>query len=324
MSLKDLAEGANVEGVEGLVEKVEGGTTKGGKPFIRLTLRDESGSLPGVMWDASAEPWLKEGAVVKVSAKVGSYQGALQLNYDSISPSDKAPGLFAKRTKFDVEEMWGYLVEKVNSFKEPLTKYVAEEILLKHAEVIEALKKAPAAKGVHNAWLGGLLEHVWSLVQMGEFIVAHYQKHYCPQISRDKVLFGLMIHDAGKIVEYDFSTPALAYTGLGTLANHMVLGPAWVFEAANRWPGRTSMATEAFKLERAQLMHVLAAHHGQIEWGSPVRPATIEAILVHHLDNTDGKVLHALDYVLGKPGTMAGFSEKSYIEKVCYMQYPKD
>jgi 3'-5' exoribonuclease len=333
MQIKELTEGTSVEGIHGLVEKLEVSATKAGKPYLRLTIRDESGSIAGVMWDYSSNGWLKEGVVVEINGDVSSYQGALQMKYAMIMPSDKDPGLFAKRTKFDVETMWSYLVDKVASFQEPLTKYVAEEILLNHPEVTEAFKLAPAARGVHNAWYNGLLEHVWSLCQMGELLVDHYRRNYCPKISRDKVLFGLMIHDAGKIIEYDYKTPAFSTTGLGILANHMVLGPAWVFEAANKWlrsqeaagggKAWSTLSAAQFKLERAQLMHLCAAHHGRVEWGSPVQPATLEAILVHHLDNTDAKMMHAMDYVLGKAGPVAGFSEKSFIERVSFMQYPE-
>lgn len=337
MEIKELSEGLRIAGLKGLVESQSVAMTKAGKPFLRMTLRDKSGSISGVMWDFSQERdgWVKEGQVVEVDGEVSTYQGALQFKFESVMHSAQPAMSFAKVTKFDVEALWSFLVEKVGSFTEPLTKYVAEEILLKQGAVVEALKKAPAAKGVHNAWFGGLLEHIWSLCSMAEPIIKHYQRpEYFPRLSRDKVLFGLMVHDAGKIVEYDFSTPAFQVTALGALANHMVLGPAWVFEAAGKWWAReqelqtgnhkegpaTKWDASRFKRERAQLMHVLAAHHGQIEWGSPVEPSTVEAVLVHHLDNLDAKVLHALDYVLGKPGPVPYLSEKSFIERHSFYQ----
>lgn len=294
-----------------------------------MTVRDEKASISGVMWgyDPTEQAWVKEGLVVAVDGEVSSYQGALQLKVEAIQPSTRSAGAFVKTTKFDIDFLWESLLETVDSFEEPLTKYVAEEILLR---IADDLKKAPAAKGVHNAWYGGLLEHIWSLCQMAEPIIKHYQrKEYHPTLSRDKVLFGLMLHDAGKVVEYDFSTPVFQYAALGTLASHMVIGPAWVYEQANIWWGKhhllysPPMSCEQFKYERAHLLHVLAAHHGRFEWGSPVKPATVEAVLVHHLDNLDSKVLHALDYVNGKPGPVPYLSEKSYIEGVSYLQFPK-
>jgi len=327
MLIQELTAGTQVIDLHGLVAEQGTALTKAGKPFLRLTIQDTSGSIKGVMWDYDPLTlgWLKEGSVVKVSGEVALYQGINQLKVAVVEQSERSLSEFGKRTKFDVEKLWSHLVEKVGSFEEPLTKFVAEEILLKHSAFIEAFKLAPAAKGVHNAWFGGLLEHVWSLTQIGEPVIAHYKTHYYPQLSRDKVLFGLMMHDAGKVIEYDYTTPLFSYTALGSLANHMVLGPCWVYEAANRWrAANPQMLEQTFRFERAQLLHVLAAHHGRLDWGSPVKPATVEAVLVHHLDNTDAKVLHALDYVLGAPGATPRLSEKSYIEGTCYLQPPKD
>lgn len=335
MEIKDLVQGQSVEGMAGLVKKASIAETKAGKPFLRLEIMDKTGSIEGVLWDYDAENfrWLKEAAVVSVNADVGTYNGALQLKYAAIlhAPS-VSPDSFAKTTRFDVEEMWAKLVDTIGTFEEPLTKFVAEEILTKHGEVVAALKRAPAARGVHNAWYGGLLEHIWSLCQIAEPVIKHYKAHYFPKLSRDKVLFGLMLHDAGKIVEYDYSNPAFLHTGLGILANHMVLGPAWVYEACGKWLAKhetagdgkvwSAMSAKDFKMERAQLMHVLAAHHGKVEWGSPVKPATVEAVLVHFLDNLDSRMLHAYDYVVtGKPGGTAGFSERSWVEGVNYLQH---
>lgn len=341
MEIRDLIEGQSVEGLVGVVESQSTARTKSDKPFLRLKIQDKTGAIEGVMWDFDPDSfgWLKEGVVVAVNADVGSYNGAQQLKYAAVF---HAPNLdssaFGKSTKFDVEKLWTELVDTIGTFKEPLTKYVAEELLTKQGEIVAAMKRAPAAKGVHNAWFGGLLEHIWSLCQIAEPVIKHYQTHYESRISRDKVLFGLMLHDAGKIIEYDFSGARIGYSGLGILANHMVLGPAWVFEAANRWWAQervlqtgehkagpqTNWDGTWFKFERAQLMHVLAAHHGKVEWGSPVAPATLEAVLVHQLDYIDSKMLHALDFVQGKEGATPGFGERSFFEKVNYMQYPKE
>lgn len=331
MSISSLAAGTPAE-ITGLAEKVSAMTTKSNKPFVKLTIRDLTGSVDCVVWDCDLAhfPWLKDGAVVFAGGAVSTYQDKLQMSLDRIEQGQGSADDFAKRTKFDVETMWNDVTALIANMTEPLTKYVAEEIWMGHAGMIEALKKAPAARGVHNAWYSGLLEHVWSLTRLALTVVPHYQKNYCEKISLDKVIFGLMLHDAGKVIEYDYSNPAFNYTPLGCLTNHMVLGPAWVYEAANKWIKLPSgpngqpeslMSQETFKLERAHLMHVLAAHHGLVEWGSPVKPSTIEAILVHHLDNLDSKVMHAMDYALGKPGPIKGFSERSYIEKVNYMQY---
>jgi 3'-5' exoribonuclease len=216
----------------------------------------------------------------------------------------------------------------VGAFTEPLTKYVAEEILIKHGAMVAAYKRAPAAKIIHNAWYGGLLEHVWSLCHMAKPIVAHYQSRYCEKISLDKVIFGLMLHDAGKVIEYNIDNPAFPLTARGLFANHIVLGPAWVYEKSNSWWNGDNQKTnnpewgaERFKLEQAHLMHILAAHHGEIDWGSPVVPASLEALLVHHLDNLDAKMMHAWELIERGDGEIPGFSERSWFNKTHYFRY---
>lgn len=333
MDLKNLAKENNVEGMLVLIEKRQELVTKSGKPYLALTVRDKTASIGGKLWDYKADKHgsVKEGSVVQIWATVDEFNGALQLNLKDISESLDDPTQFFKHTRFEVEAMWSDLVILIHSFKEEMTKFVAEEILLKHDVFIDAFKKAPAAKTVHNAWYGGLLEHVHSLVSIADPVINHYQKRYCKQISRDKVMFGLLMHDAGKIIEYDYNTPSFNPTAVGVFTNHMVIGPAWVYEKANQFMATAQdlykaspAAMTRFKLERAHLMHVIAAHHGQIIWGSPVVPASIEAIIVHHLDNLDSKVMHALELVEGKTGNVPGFSERSYFEGTQFCQYNKE
>lgn len=299
-----------------LIEKKNELVTKNGKPYLNLTVRDKTGSVNGKLWGYKPETefWIKEGVVASIDADVDEYNGAIQLNIKRIEENNKIQAdEFAKKTRFDVEVMWKELVDLVGTFEEPLTRFVAEEILLKHDKVIEAFKKAPAAKVVHNAWYGGLLEHINSLCKVAEPTIAHYKSKYYPKLSRDKVLFGLMLHDSGKILEYDYSKPSFDLSGLGIFTNHIVIVPAWIFEAANRFDATKD---DKFKLERAHLMHLVAAHHGKEEWGSPVKPASLEALLVHHLDNLDSKIMHALELIETKPGPISGFTEKSYFEGV--------
>ncbi|NDC22572.1 MAG: HD domain-containing protein [Proteobacteria bacterium] len=305
--------------INALVEKLKVATTKNGKPYLDITLRDKDHSIVAKKWDYQQEVhgFITEGSVIKLVGQVEEYNGALQINLLEAEPSERPFHEFIRTSKFDIEEMWNDLVNIVATFKEPLTKYVTEEILMKHQEVIEAFKRAPAAAKMHNAWHGGLLEHVHSLCLIAEPVIKHYQDRYCEKISRDKVLFGLMLHDAGKIVEYDFSKPIVGLSPVGILTPHIVVGPAWIDKTASKFSPKGS----DHKLEKAHLMHIVASHHGRIDWGSPVKPATLEAILVHHLDNLDSKMLHALDYVLGKPGPVPHFSEKSHVENTHFYQY---
>lgn len=320
MEVISIKKGDVLEGEDLLVEKRNDSTAKNGKPYLNLTLRDKTGAIGAKLWDNldALSQLFAEGHVVTVWGRIEEFNGVLQLNIADASPSTRDTSEFCRSTEFPIDQMWGDLVEVVGKMKEPLTKFVCEEILLQ-TQFMNAFKKAPAARGMHNAWFGGLLEHVHSLCLIADPIITHYQKRYCEKISRDKVMFGLIMHDAGKIIEYDYNTPAFKSTPIGQLTNHIVLGPAWVYSTAERWSGKAT--DPKFKMERAHLMHLIAAHHGIEEWGSPLRPATLEAILVHHLDNLDAKMLHAIDFVKGKPGPIAGFSERSFADKVHYLQY---
>jgi 3'-5' exoribonuclease len=325
MQIKDISKDSKVEGVTALIEKRQEALTKAGKPYLSLKLRDKTGSIDAKLWDANdSHSFIKENSVVTFWALVDTFNGNLQLTIKQIEPGLDDISEFARASRFKVDDMWNHLAGIVDKFEEPLTKYVAEEILLKHTVFIDAFKKAPAAKSVHNAWYGGLLEHVYSLTKIAEPIVDHYKTLYQSKLSKDKVMFGLMLHDAGKIIEYDYNKPAFNMTGIGLLTNHLVLGPAWVYEKANDYMETAIQllgSSERFKMERAQLMHLIAAHHGQIEWGSPVKPATLEAILVHQLDMVDSKMLHAIEYIEGKEGDIKNFSERSKIEGVHFYNY---
>ena len=201
---------------------------------------------------------------------------------------------------------------------EPLTKKVTLALLKKHEELI---KRAPAAMKQHNAWIGGLTEHIWSMLQYATNLVNHYKENYNKSLSKDKVIFGIIAHDLGKIIEYTYDS-AIGYAPRGVLTPHIVAGACWVYEEANKaWPTMGLMAPDEFARERDHLVHIVASHHGKGEWGSPVVPSTLEAVLVHQIDMIDSKFMHAMELVEGKAGPTPGFSEKSWSEKTQYLQY---
>lgn len=308
-----------------LVEKVSIAKTKKGEDYLNLELRDkEKKSYQAKLWRYSLNKFgsICDGDIIDADGEVGEYNGQLQLTliYFVKSVSSVADD-FSKDSSFIVEGMWSELVDIVDGFTEPMTKYIAEEMLIKQAQTQKAFMRAPAAKGVHNAWYGGLIEHTYSMCKMAENVVAFYKNRYNAPISRDKVLFGVLLHDIGKILEYDYSNPAFNMNPIGILTNHLVLGPAWILEYANNFKETyllTGKTMEDFRLERALLMHLVAAHHGTKEWGSPVVPSTLEAILVHQIDMIDTNMMHALEYIKEKPGSIPGFTAKSWMSQTSY------
>lgn len=327
----NLENGSRLEGVEVLIEKFSVAKTKKGKDYFNLQVRDKENSVQAKMWNAeiSMKQHLKPGSVVYIWADVSEYNNKPQISLSRFELSSSDPADFAHGTRFNVEELWSSICDVVESFEEPLAKALAEELLISDEVIASLMKKAPAATNVHNNWVGGLLEHVWSMIQIAEPIIAHYKKTYRPSLSRDKVLFGVIMHDLGKIVEYDIENPAFPATPTGILTNHIVLGPAWIYNASKaiekrareyKCIGKAAFEGDInFKQETAQLMHLVASHHGQFDWGSPVKPATLEAVLLHFLDNMDSKFMHALDLIEKGEGPVQGFSDRSYYEGVHYL-----
>ena len=318
MDIKDIKVGMALEGTDLLVDSIREAVTKNGKPYATISLRDATASVDAKLWDydKTKHACLQKGHVAKIWASVEEFAGRPQLSIKDATTSTKKPEDFLRKSEFDLEKMWDDLLQMIQGFKEPLTKFVAEELLIKQAQVLDLYKRAPAANKVHNAWIGGVLEHSHAMATLAKPVVAHYRK-YCPKLSEDKVLFGCIVHDIGKIAEYNVNSPSFDYTPAGLLTPHLVSGPAWVMEAANRWTGPKD---QVFKSERMELMHIIAAHHGKLEWGSPCPPATIEAIIVHMLDYEDSQIMHAVEMIQGKAGTIPGFSERSWVMGTSFKQ----
>lgn len=324
MSLSKVAPGMTIDGVHVVITEKKVGTTKTGKPYADIVVRDSADTLKCKMWNYTNHDSIAIGKVIVISGEISAYQGENQCVISGWSPSDKSPTEFFKRSRFPLGPLETEISDLILTFKEPLTAYVAKTLFERYAGQIA---KAPAASGVHNAWVGGLLEHINGMCTIAYPIMKHYATTYKAPFSSEKVYFGLIFHDLGKIFEYDMNNPAFPHTPSGVLVNHLVTGPALVYEACSNWflfNDKIGMTAEEFQRERNHLMHILASHHGQIDWGSPVVPSTLEAVLVHQIDMIDSRFMHALELVEGKEGNIKGFSEKSWTQKTCYMQGKKN
>lgn len=317
-SLKD---GTKFTGV-GLVMAKKENIAKNGSAYLDLELGDKTGSLSCKLWsyDPALHSFVAVGSLLNVTLSVSTYNGKLQGKLEALEPSALNPSDFVKGTRFDAGKMGTDISKIIDSFEEPLTKALVKELtFLNWAKIL----KVPAAVGMHNNWPGGLLEHIWSMCQVAEPIIAHYKKLYKIPFSRDKVLFGVICHDVGKVVEYDSDGITCKYTPTGVLTPHIVAGIGWIYDRASNWyrTNHDLLTSEEFVAERNQLVHIIASHHGKMEWGSPVVPSTLEAILVHQIDMIDSKFMHALGMIEGRPGELEGFSERSRYESTSYMLY---
>jgi len=251
------------------------------------------------------------GTVVVADYSEDSYNGQTQLKVQSIHQVHDPDFVMqaAKKSTLDIERLFQEIQSTVAAMESAFIRDLLNEILFTKPAICHKFKIAPAATGVHNAWVGGLCEHVWSMMRIAKSLVHHYSSTYNIPVSEDKVLFGVIMHDLGKIMEYDVANPAFPLTPGGVLANHIVTGPLYVYQAATKV--RTMDAT--VYNDTMELIHLIASHHGEIEWGSPVRPATIEAMILHHVDNLDTKVMHSIELATGEEGNIAGFSKWSKI-----------
>lgn len=255
---------------------------KTGEPFLTLLVADQTGELPAVMWEDLEEVGerIREGDLVKVHGVVGSYQGEMQLTIHRLRPAQEGEAAledFLPTTEADVTSLLAFLQETVNTFTAQPLKHLLSRIL-EGEGFREAFAGAPAAKGLHHAYLGGLLEHTVSVVQLCETIAAHYGE----AVDRDLLLASAILHDVGKIFELTWDR-GFDYSDEGRLLGHITQGVLFVEEQILQIP-------DFPPLVRMELLHNILSHHGQYEWGSPRRPKTLEALILHAVENLDGKV----------------------------------
>ena len=257
-------------------------TTRTAKPYLSLILGDNSGQIEARVWELT-DPRIatdfNKGDVVKVRGSASKFEGVLQLKIDLLkklaaTEFDRMDLLPA--TTYDIDELWQKLEAAVASFTDPdLQRLVAA--MLADPAVREALREAPAAKQLHHAFLGGLLEHVVSLLGLADKVVPHY-----PMLMRDLVLTGVILHDIGKIRELAWST-GFEYTLEGTLLGHIQIGVSMIEKTIDSLPGFPPRL-------KTLVMHVILSHHGKLEFGSPKLPMIPEALMLNFLDDMDAKM----------------------------------
>ena len=263
-----------------LVQSKESRSTRGGKPFLVLRLSDSTGMIEARGWNPERDIGeFAAGDVVKVEAQVDAYRGQTQLKVlklrqaraDEASHSD-----FLPTTQYDVEEMYEELLGVAGGVnREPLQALLTG--ILTDEEIAPKLKRAPAAKLMHHAVLGGLLEHIVSLCRLCRRVAENY-----PEVDLDLLLTGAILHDIGKVYELGYER-GFDYTTEGRLVGHIHLG----LELVNRKMDGVDGFPQPLRL---LVQHMILGHHGRLEFGSPVTPRFREAVLLHYLDDLDSKM----------------------------------
>ena len=279
--VQDIREGQKVTSPF-LLEEIKLGQTKTGRPYVSLKLKDKTGRIEARVWE-KAEAFFntfKDGDIVQINGSGESYQGQTQLRITSAKqpkkPENIDQSLFQPASPHDPEEMYTGLMDYIESIGDPHLKGLLRDIFSDQA-IAGQFKKAPAAKRFHHAYLSGLLEHTLSVVRGASFIAGQY-----PGLNRDLLLTGAMIHDLGKIDEFDLEKNG-DYSTDGRLLGHMILGLDLVQAKINERPD--------FPADLARLLkHLIISHHGEYEFGSPKKPKIIEALALYYLDEMDAKL----------------------------------
>jgi len=249
-----------------------------GARYFALSLTDRTGQIEARMWETDEAGDFSSGDVVKVRGQVSRYKEFLQLNIEKIrraNPGEFDFGDYVPRTDRNIDELWTELNGYAESFTDPYLKALLRAFL-DDPEIAAALREAPAAKTMHHAWIGGLLEHIVSLLGFADFAAKHYGVH------RDLLLTGVVLHDIGKLQELHWGT-SFDYTIEGQLLGHITIGISLIERKIAGIPGFPPGL-------RMLVEHLVLSHHGKYEFGSPKLPMVPEALLLHYLDDIDAKM----------------------------------
>jgi len=278
--------GQSIEGVFLVAEK-DLRTTKKGAFFISAKLRDRTGELPAVMWDATQALFaaIPQGGYALVKGRLGEYGGGLQILIEAMRPAKENEVRledFLAVGPGNPQEQLAELKKLLDTIERPALRALMAAVWADEA-LVRDFMRAPAAEKLHHAYLGGLLEHTLGVVQNADAILKRY-----PKLDRDLLLLGAFWHDLGKTRELAYAQ-SFGYTDAGKLVGHLVQGVLMLQEKV----AAVRAAAADFPEELVNVLrHLVLAHHGEYAFGSPKLPMTAEAFTLHHIDNLDAK-LHA-------------------------------
>lgn len=255
--------------------------TKAGKSYYSMTLQDKTGTIDAKVWDLSnAIEHFDAMDYIAVVGQITSFQGNLQLNISRIrraSDGEYNVDDYMPMTKKNREEMYKEVVALVDSVKEEHLNKLLKMFFVEDKDWVKKFVNHSAAKSVHHGFIGGLLEHTLGVAKMCDYMASNY-----PIINRDLLITAALFHDIGKLDELA-SFPINDYTDEGNFLGHIYMGAEVIGEKVKEIPG----FPKALELE---LKHCILAHHGELEFGSPKKPAIVEAMALNFADNADAKL----------------------------------
>jgi 3'-5' exoribonuclease len=254
---------------------------KTGELYLALTLGDRTGQIEAKMWDNVEEliDAFDQDDFLKIKGLINKYKNRFQLTIHKLRRMQEGEIDFADylpKTSKNIDELWQTLTDFVSRFENPHLKSLVE-LFLADPGIAERYRTAPAAKTLHHAYIGGLLDHVVSLFRSCDLLCRNY-----PQINRDLLLTGAFLHDIGKIHELTYNR-SFTYTTRGQLLGHMIIELEMLQAKLEQLPGFPDNL-------KTLLEHLIISHHGQYEFGSPKLPMFPEALMLHYLDDLDSKM----------------------------------
>jgi len=277
----DLKAGHHIESVFAVSKKAVK-QKKNNEEYCLLTLQDKQGEIQSVMWTEAfmAAPSFEEGDLVAVRGMVTDYRGSNQLAIDKLDKIKKSKDIdyadYIKSTQKDIGQMWAELKSKVEEVKNPYLRKLLD-LFFQDNQFEQDFCHGTAAVQYHHAYLGGLLEHTLYVCRGCALIAETY-----PNINRDLLIAGALLHDVGKIKEYEVGL-IIKFTDQGKLLGHIAIGYSWVLEKINLIQGFPPDLKD-------RILHIILSHHGYKEYGSPKRPKILEALVVHHVDYMDAEI----------------------------------
>ena len=256
--LAELADGDDLLNEPFLLEDVVRRETKDGRPYLLSTFRDKTGAIGGVFWDVpdDIDAWVRPGLVTLVTGRVNSYKNALQITTTDLNPLNE-PDMadFLPASVRSTEEMVNELRQVIDGLESPYQELVRSLLLV--PAFLADFSRAPAARNLHHAYVGGLLEHTLSMAGIAGYLADHY-----PYVNRNLLLTGVLLHDMGKVYEYSTDS-TFDFTDDGRLVGHIVRAVIMIEQAAAELG---NFPEEHLR----QLVHLILSHHGTLEWGSPI------------------------------------------------------
>jgi 3'-5' exoribonuclease len=301
--LGDLQEHQNIKTVVLVVHKTVARSRKD-KEYIALKIRDKSAEMSAHIWD-NVEVYrdrFEENDYVLIKGRVVSFQGVLQLNVFHLEPlqGEVDPRDFLPQTEKNIGNLKLALRSAMKEVKNEWLVRLLKEFFLRDKDFQSRFELAPAAKSMHHAWLGGLLEHTIGVLQLVQQTAPLY-----PYLDQDLLVAGALLHDIGKIEELSYEK-SFGYTSRGRLLGHIVIGVEMVREKVAKisgFPPALLMLIE----------HLLLSHHGEYQWGSPKRPKIPEAVLLHYLDDLDAKLNSIATFCSGQGERGAAWTNYSKV-----------